>query len=117
MTEERALTTEEWESLSVESRHRMKLYHLTFEVLFERLQNADRQLAALSWAAWVSVAKRLPEEGGYYLAAGMYKGNISWVNELYFSDDYEWFHGGNERHSVTHWMSLPPSPANIAKEI
>lgn len=43
-TEQRLLTPAEWESLSIESRHRMSLYQLTFEGLFERLKEAETRL-------------------------------------------------------------------------
>lgn len=75
-----------------------------------------KQLAALSWARWVSVEDRLPDERGYYLASGAYLTGDKWIDKLYFDDDQEWYSHQSLRRSTTHWMPLPPAPEQVNKE-
>lgn len=68
------------------------------------------QLEALSWAQWISVEERLPEQSGTYLTA---EGDA--VGELAYQkgSSEEWVHETDEwtyhRHP-SHWMERPPLP-------
>lgn len=61
-------------------------------------------------AAWIPVTEKLPDERGYYLAAGKWFTDVNWTTVLYFDDDQEWYSGQSLRRSTTHWRPLPAHP-------
>ncbi len=74
------------------------------------MSNENARLTAEVEAAWIPVTERLPDERGYYLAAGKWFTDKNWITLLYFDDDQEWYSGQSVRRSTTHWRPLPAHP-------
>lgn len=68
-------------------------------------EHIETQLAALSWARWIPVAARLPENDEVVWV--IYQGDLM---DKAYRDKFGWFLLGNERVEPSHWMPLPPAP-------
>lgn len=84
------------------------------------LGKLEAQLAALSWAHWIPVSERLPEEGvqdKYLIRYGVKKKDGTAHKGRGFWHEVSWYYDGqwsrvrdSEWSVVTHWMPLPPPP-------
>ena len=66
---------------------------------------------------WISVAERLPEEGGWYLVYTTPNRGHKSINKAMFCKGYAWGNfepywrgAGGHWANVTHWMPLPHPP-------